>query len=294
MKQKVTIQLRDLYIPFKFRLETANPSPSQEKELVQLLMEQLKESLVTEKDLKKNVSVKKATIHQEGFMFEDEIYPGRVVRTIHNEIGIVTGYRKEQVDAEKPYSVVLPGHRLWYFSANELFETAATFNEARCIRLDFCRKEKLWHEGDSAYLTLPNAERIQVVVGKTSRGYTKLYEVGNTSNSTASWNVLPYKLKDYLTEFISEEEHQLYVSPDELIANYRRITDKTKLPRAEALTIFQKSIIELQPTLIERANESVKELFNQNYKNYLKVMSTLELEGVTYDSIMAESNANCS
>lgn len=273
MKKKVTVQLRDLYIPVKFRSVSINPL--QDEELIQYLMEQMQVSLATQKDRKKQLSVKKATILADGCMFPHEIYPGRVVRTHHNEIGIVTGYRKNQVESEKPISVVLPGHRIWYFCENELFETTATFNEARSIRLDFCRKERLWHEGDSAYLNLPNAERAQIVVGKTSRGVTVLHEVGNTNKITASWNVEHFKLELYLSEFKNEEEQQQCVSPDILLACYRSSSDK-RLSLAENLTIFQQKRLELQPTLMERANESMKAFFQQNYNNYLNVISKLE------------------
>ncbi|WP_193768769.1 hypothetical protein [Lysinibacillus tabacifolii] len=44
--------------------------------------------------------------------------------------------------------------------------------------------------------------------------------------------------------------------------------------------------LELQPKLVERANDTMKAFCQQNYKNYLNVISKLELDSKNGDSII--------
>ncbi|MFJ7890432.1 hypothetical protein ACIQYL_20430 [Lysinibacillus xylanilyticus] len=273
MKKKVSIQLKNIHVPVT--LHEGIENQLNKEELKRLLIEQVKKMLSTASEVRSSVVLEKATVLENGSLFKHEIYPGRVVRTIHNEIGIVTGIRTKKMEREGQVSVVLPGHRIWYFNFDEIFETAATFFEARCIRLEFSRKELLWHEGDSAYLKVPEGQLLPVVIGKTSQGITHLHEVGNSSIRTNAWKVNRIALDQCLTEFTDEQERYHYASSEELFECYRKYVDKKNIKNpdlkrtekiTEQMTLFQEEIFKLQPSLFERANDVIKELFKQNPK----------------------------
>lgn len=298
MKKKVSIQLKNIYLPVS--INESMVSQISKEELKKLLIAQIKDALTDPIKAKASLTVEKATVFEDGQLFKHEIYPGRVVRTVHNEMGIVTGVRDKKVDGEKEVSVILPGHRIWYFSFDELYETAATFTVARCIRLEFSRKELIWHEGDSAYLKVPNGDLIPVIVGKSSRGKTLLHEVNNTSNKTKTWSVARISLNQVLTEFKDEQERHQYISSEQLIESFKKYSDKEEfqfqkkgLSRQEQLknivTLFQNEMFELQPTLFARANDSVKEFIKQNQQKCLDILATLTN---SRKELVQEDNAN--
>ncbi|MBD8523848.1 hypothetical protein [Lysinibacillus fusiformis] len=286
MKKKVSIQLKNIYLPVS--INESLVSQISKEELKKLLIAQVKDALTDPLEAKASLTVEKATVFEDGQLFKHEIYPGRVVRTVHNEMGIVTGVRDKKIDGEKEVSVVLPGHRIWYFSFDELYETAATFTLARCIRLEFSRKELIWHEGDSAYLKDPKGDLVPVVVGKSSRGKTLLHEVNNTSNKTKSWSVARISLNQVLTEFKDEQERNQYISSERLLESFRKYSDKDEfqfqkkgLSRQEQLkyivTLFQNEMFELQPTLFAGANVSVKEFIKKNQQKCLDILEKLNI-----------------
>lgn len=298
MKKKVSIQLKNIHLPVS--INESMVSQISKDELKKLLIAQVKEALTVNVEANASLTVEKATVFENGQLFKHEIYPGRVVRTVHNEMGIVTGVRDKKVDGEKEVSVILPGHRIWYFSFDELFETDATFMVARCIRLEFSRKELIWHEGDSAYLKDPKGDLVPVVVGKSSRGKTLLHEVNNTSNKTKSWSVARISLNQVLTEFKDEQERQQYISSEQLLKSFKKYSDKDEfqfqkkgLSRQEQLknivTLFQNEMFELQPTLFAGANISVKEFFKQNQQKCLDILD--KLNNSRKELVVQEDNA---
>ncbi|SPU40703.1 Uncharacterised protein [Lysinibacillus capsici] len=298
MKKKVSIQLKNIHLPVS--INESMVSQISKEELKKLLIAQIKDALTDPIEAKASLTVEKATVFEDGQLFKHEIYPGRVVRTVHNEMGIVTGVKDKKVDGEKEVSVILPGHRIWYFSFDELYETAATFSVSRCIRLEFSRKELIWHEGDSAYLKVPNGNLVPVIVGKSSRGKTLLHEVNNTSNKTKSWSVARISLNQVLTEFKDEQERHQYISSEQLIESFKKYSDKEEfqfqkkgLSRQEQLknivTLFQNEMFELQPTLFARANDSVKEFIKQNQQKCLDILATLTN---SRKELVQEDNAN--
>lgn len=278
MKRKVTIKLKDLHLPIS--LQTSSEESYSTEEIKALVLNKLQGMCTNEESFKNHIKIKKAAVLPAGFLQKHELYPGRVVQTLHNEIGIITGIREIQVDDEKPISVVLSGHRIWYFNPEELFETAATFKEARCIRFDFTRQECLWHEGDSAYFNYKN-RYYPVVIGKTARGITKIHMVKNDKSPSVTWAIERESLNRYLIEFKDDNEKSLYIPTEQAMTYYRLIMDKTKsenkiLNRKQQLTIFQRALFDLQPCILENANAQLKTFILSNDEFYLKTVRELE------------------
>ena len=269
-KQKVVVSLKDLILPIQFypKSEGMLPLPAEEmKRLARLAIEEHfnKEPLET-------LKISKADILNKPYLYENEVYPGRIVRTSGNELGIIlnvsnsTSYLHEE--KEKAVSVVLAGHRIQYFDHYELYETDASFAEARCLRMDFSRAESLWHQGDTAYMNYKEDGKTisstPVIVGKTSRNVTKVHEISNNHKAGRTWEIKTILLYRYLTEFKNEAERESYLSTDSIIECYRIIKELSKpikLNHKEQIILFQHLIFNNQSMFLKAADKSVEYKF---------------------------------
>lgn len=278
MKRTVIINLKDITLPVSFEREQMTEIPEKIKEkFIEIFMEKF---TFTE-EAKEGIEIAKTSVLAPGVLFEDELYPGRVVRTIHNEIGIISNVRKRAsiFEDEKPISVVLPGHRIWYYEAADLFKTDAQFHEARCIRLEFSREEGLWHEGDTGYIRTKGTT-IPVIVGRIERGSVSVYEVSSGDKPTRSWQVAYLNLRNYIVEFLTQQERDSYLDPEELLNFYRKITDITTnkgLSRAEQLMMFSTTQFEMQPHLYSNANRELQRFMSKCRESFDELLERLQL-----------------
>lgn len=205
MKKKILIHLRPLV--FKAKIEGT---------LKQSILQELEQLLRENTEMFKMEKMKMLDVD---ILSEFEIRPGMIVRTIHDEIGIIT----KITDEDKPITVVLPGHRLWNFEASELRKAANVgFEEARCIRLEFAFENDLWHEGDSGYIALKNVNGpIPVVIGATSKGITLVHPIYANEAVPNTINIPTLQLSQYVKEFLDGESREDYPSPDEIIGTVR-------------------------------------------------------------------------
>ena len=124
----------------------------------------------------------------------DKVYAGQIVETDKDgTLGIVTGVNKKTIN------VTLINHRN-ISGAPQFFKTSkATFEEARSKRDEGYKKINFWSEGYSGYFK--NHEGIhEVVVGKMTRGKTKLHIVNTRKYFSVSENQLESLLKDEKAE----------------------------------------------------------------------------------------------
>lgn len=243
-KKKVVVSLKDVFLPVHFYPENEGvlALPSEEMErLARLAVEAHFENNPME-----TIKISSAEVLTKPYLFDKEVYPGRIVRTESNELGIVLNVSSPSpYSDEKAVSVVLAGHRIHYYDHMELYETDATFAEARCLRMDFSREEELWHQGDTAYMHFKKGSssiHIPVIVGKTSRNVTKVHEISNGHKPSCTWEIKTINLFRFLTEFKSTTERESYLSTDSIIECYRIIKEMTKpvrLTGKEQIVLFQ-------------------------------------------------------
>ncbi|MGE7983683.1 hypothetical protein [Solibacillus sp. NPDC093137] len=244
-KKKVVVSLKDVILPVHFYPENEGVLALPIEEMERLARLAVKEHF--EKNPMETIKISHAEVLTKPYLFEKEVYPGRIVRTESNELGIVLNVSSPSPHSEeKPVSVVLAGHRIHYYDHTELYETDATFAEARCLRMDFSREEELWHQGDTAYMQFKmggsSIHHIPVIVGKTSRNVTKVHEISNDHKPSRTWEIKTINLYRFLTEFKSTAERDSYLSTDSIIECYRIIKEMTKpvkLTGKEQIVLFQ-------------------------------------------------------
>lgn len=243
-KKKVVVSLKDLFLPIHFYCENEGVNALPDEEMERLARLAIKEHF--KKNPMDTFKISNAEVLHKPYLFDKEVYPGRIVRTESNELGIILNVASPSPHSEeKAVSVVLAGHRIHYYDQTEIFETDATFAEARCLRMDFCREEELWHQGDTAYMRFKKGNSlmyIPVIVGKTSRNVTKIHEISNGHEPSRTWEIKTINLFRFLTEFISTTERESYLSTDSIIECYRIIKEMTKpvkLSGKEQIVLFQ-------------------------------------------------------
>lgn len=283
MKKRITIHLSELF----YTVEYLRPSHTQltEGELQSVAIDHLYKMMKsheksTYKIKNKQVfKVNSVEINELNSLTNHEISPGRIVRTVHNEYGIVTGVSCNN-EKNRHISVVLHGPRIWYFTPKDLFSTSIPLEYVKTYRDRSFRSENLWHEGNAGYLQV-NGEYKPIIIGKKNKSYTLIHTCHHETKAGQIFRIPTKNLNKYISEFSSDSEYKTHsnFNSDTLMKTFRiGGLERLKIQTEEQVAIFYNELFHLNIQLKKYMLENERAVFDKLQENFHSGFSKIPLE----------------